>query len=122
MILVDTAVWISHFGHFNPLLASLLENDQVCTHEFIIEELACGHLKSRRETLSYLHTLVQAPLIDHDEFIYFVERHSFLGSGMGLIDLYLLASAQLMGCEIWSLDKALKKGADKLGLCYQFND
>ena len=60
MVLVDTAIWVSHLKEGNADLKTLLEAGEVMCHPFIIGELACGNLKNRDEILSLLNALLQA--------------------------------------------------------------
>ena len=57
MILVDTSIWIDHLRRGSPALAALLQTDAVCTHDFVIGELACGNLRKHAEVLSLLQSL-----------------------------------------------------------------
>ena len=86
---------------------------------FIIGELACGNLKNRHEILSLLQSLPMAPIIEFDEFLYFIERNELMGIGIGFVDVHLLASAQLAGIPLWTADKRLKSVAIKLDLGYK---
>ena len=104
---MDTSVWIDHFRRKNARLAELLEASQVWSHPFVIGELACGNLARRREVLSYLDALPQAPLVDHGEVRSFIESHGLSGRGLGWIDVHLLASARLRSLPFWTLDKRL---------------
>ena len=51
MILVDTSIWVEIFrrGRFKTELATLIGNDQLCTHPFVLAELACGSLPAGSE-------------------------------------------------------------------------
>ena len=62
MILVDTSVWIDHLKRGNQRLRSLLQDDQVLCHPFVIGELACGNLHNRSEILHLLEALPGARL------------------------------------------------------------
>jgi len=107
MILADTSVWVEHFRKGNEKLKALLNEGQVCCHPYVIGELACGNLKNRAEILSMLSALPDVPLAEHDEILYFIERHKLHGKGIGLIDVHILASAFLSSSKLWTLDKAL---------------
>ena len=115
-VLVDTSVWIDHFRRKNAQLTALLEGSQVWSHRFVIGELACGTLARRREALSYLDALPQAPLVDHEEVRGFIESHGLSGRGLGWIDVHLLASARLAKLPFWTVDKRLAVAARTLGL------
>ena len=92
---------------------------EVMCHPFIIGELACGNLKNRNEIISLLQSLPLAPTIEFDEFIFFIDRNHLMGKGVGFVDVYLLASAQLAGIPLWTSDKRLKSAADQLELTFK---
>jgi len=115
-VLVDTSVWIDHFRRKSARLTELLEGNHVWAHPFVIGELACGTLARRREVLSYLDALPQAPLVDHGEVREFIEVHGLSGRGLGWIDVHLLASARLGSLSLWTADKRLAAVARALDL------
>lgn len=116
MILVDTSVWIDHFRTANERLKSLLLDQQVLCHRFIVGELACGMLRNRREILANLNALPEAHLVEHEEVMSFLETHRLYGQGVGWVDAHLLASALLTRCAIWSFDKPLRRAAAELNV------
>jgi len=111
MILADTSVWVDHLRNGNRLLTQYLIDDQVICHPFIIGELACGHLKRRREILSLLDVLPKAQTLGQDEAMRFLEARQLMGVGIGWIDVHLLASAVLSNARLWTLDSRLRKAA-----------
>ena len=114
MILVDSSVWIDHLSLGISELEECLESLEVIIHPFVIGELACGNLKNRREILNLLHSLPTASRVSDDEVLYFIERHSLSGKGLGLIDMHLLAAAYVESCDLWTLDKKLNAAAKSL--------
>ena len=114
MILVDTSVWIDHFRAANERLKSLLLDQQVLCHPFIVGELACGTLHRRDEILANLNALPRAHLVEHEEVMSFLEAHRFYGQGIGWVDAHLLASTVLTRCVIWTADKPLRRAAAAL--------
>ena len=116
MILVDTSVWIDHFRRRNDRLVQLLTTSRVLVHPFVLGELACGHLGKREEALSMLRTLRPAPVAEHDEVLAMIERLKLFGTGLGYLDMHLIASARLARRPIWSLDKPLAQVAFRLGV------
>jgi len=115
-MLVDTSVWIDHFRRPNTQLTELLEVSQVWTHAFVIGELACGNLSRRSDVLSSFAALPQAPLVEHDEVLAFIERQRLQGKGLGWMDVNLLASARLARLSFWTQDKKLAAAATALRL------
>ena len=114
MTLVDTSIWVDHLRQGSPRLESLLQDNQVITHPWVIGELACGTLKNRAEILALLQTLPEAQVPDHEEVLLFLESHKLFGRGLGWVDVNLLASAQLTGCHLWTADVPLQKAASTL--------
>lgn len=119
MVIVDTSVWTIHLRHGHNHLRELLNDTQVMCHDFIVGELACGNLRNRREILDLLEALPRIPLLSQKEILYFIEHHSLMGTGIGFVDMHLLASAQLSGIPLWTLDKSLQRVSAKLSLAYQ---
>ena len=118
MILVDTSVWIDHLRNGNKELEKLLNDEDVVCHPFIIGELACGNLKNRKEILSLLQSLTTIDTVDNNELLSFIDNHKLAGTGLGLIDVYLLSSAMLNNVLLWTLDKTLKHEAGRLRVEY----
>ena len=114
MVLVDTSVWVNHLRKGDIQLEELLLNGEVVCHPFIIGELACGNIKNRHEILALLQSLPETPTIDLAEYLYFIEQNHLSGTGIGFVDVHLLASAQLSGIPLWTSDKRLKETALKL--------
>jgi predicted nucleic acid-binding protein len=110
-VLVDTSIWVDHFRRGNTTLAARLEEAAVWCHPFVIGELACGRLSDRAHILSLLEALPQPPLVEHEEALEFADRNGLTGSGLGWIDVHLLASARLGGIGIWTLDQTLGRVA-----------
>jgi len=118
MILVDTSVWVDHLRRGNKRLISLLNDEQVLCHPFVVGELACGNLKNRKEILRLSNSLPFVQQADHSEVLHLLNSNRLYGQGIGWVDAHLLASALLTGCSIWTLDKPFLAVADKLRLSY----
>jgi hypothetical protein len=118
MVLVDTSIWINHLQKGNVHLEKLLLDMEVACHPFIIGELACGNLKNRSEILSLLHSLPQAHSVENDEILHFIEMNKLMGSGIGLIDVHLLASARIASLHLWTSDKKLFNTSVSLQMAY----
>ena len=122
MILVDTSVWIAHLRKGAPALAAALEQGNILMHPFVLGELACGNLKSRREVLRLLGDLPGAPQATNPEVMDFIEQRALMGRGVGYIEVHLLASVALAGtARLWTLDKRLAAVAADLKLAYNGN-
>ena len=119
MVIVDTSIWVSHFTKGSRHLEMLLLEDDVVCHPFVVAELACGNLKNRREILPLLQALPTVQVAEHDEVLYFIEKHALMGSGVGFVDAHLLASAFLTKTTLWTSDRRLRAAASKLGISHK---
>ena len=116
MVLVDTSVWVDHFRRGVSLLEDMLTSGQVVTHPFVMGELACGNLNNRKEILALLSNLPLLQMASHAEALHLTETRTLHGSGVGWIDVHLLASASLSHVPIWTRDIKLKTVAGRLGI------
>ena len=119
MVLVDTSVWINHLRNKDQHLEELLLEGEVVCHPHIIGELACGNIKNRHEIISLLQALPQTPLVDFQEFFYFIDQNQLHGNGIGFVDIHLLASAKLGHVFLWTADKRLKAASAALTIEYK---
>lgn len=92
MILVDTSVWIEHLRVGSDRLKTLLLNEQVLCHPFVVGELACGTVQK----------------------LSFLEARRLYGRGIGWVDAHLLASTLLTGCTLLDLRQAAPKSGSSL--------
>jgi predicted nucleic acid-binding protein len=119
MILVDTSVWIDHFRRSNPRLQALLDQGEVLMHPAVLGELACGTMRSRSHTLSYLRDLPQvASIADAEETMFVVESRKLWEKGVGWSDVQLVASALISGCALWTHDQRLHSAVIALRIAY----
>lgn len=120
MILVDTSVWVDHLRAGEPQLVELLNANRVLVHPFIIGELACGNLHNRKTVLSLLRKLPTVRLATDDEVLFFIERHGLMGSGIGYLDVHLLAAMSLTGIvRLWTRDQRLGTVAESMRLAFE---
>ncbi len=119
MVLVDTSIWINHLRDGDRHLEKLLFDGDVLCHPHIIGELACGNLKNRKEIIGLFQSLPVAPVVEFQEFLYFIEQNKLSGRGIGVVDIQLLASTQLGQVPLWTADKRLKAVAADLDLSYK---
>ena len=116
MILVDTSVWIEHLRVGRRDLQESLEEGRVCCHPFVVGELACGAMPRRHEFLEDLVDLPMLGVAEHGEAMRLLEAHRLVGSGLGWIDVHLLASALLANVGLWTLDRRLASVARRAGV------
>jgi predicted nucleic acid-binding protein len=119
MVLVDTSVWVNHLRNSDHHLEKLLFDGEVVCHPHIIGELACGNIKNRQEIISLLHALSHTPIVEFEEFLYFIEQNQLHGKGIGFVDIHLLASAKLGQVSLWTAAKKLQSASAELNIKYK---
>ena len=119
MILADTSVWIDHLIVEDPHLVSMLDQQELLIHPMVIGELACGNMRDRAVMMRLLRRLPKILVATHDEVLFFIERHRFMGRGIGFIDAHLLASTTMTPPTwLWTNDRRLMELARELGVAY----
>ena len=119
MILADTSVWVEHLRRGDARLAGLLEQALVLMHPFIVGEIACGQLADRAALLQLLQGLPMACVATDEEVHMLLQRHRLHGSGIGWVDMHLLAAVRLSsGARLWARDKRLAAAAATLGVVF----
>jgi predicted nucleic acid-binding protein len=98
-------------------LNTLIANDQLCIHPFLIAELALGSLPERRKTLVYLDQLIAIRPVRLEDIRHMIEARELASKGIGLTDAHLIASCLATpGTQIWTLDGKLGKVAESLSI------
>jgi predicted nucleic acid-binding protein len=102
---------------FKAELESLIVNDQLCIHPYVVAELACGFLPDRKKTLRYLDGLHQICPIRLADVRLMIEARGLASKGIGLTDAQLIASCLAVpGTHLWTIDGALGRVADLLAI------
>jgi predicted nucleic acid-binding protein len=114
MTLVDTSVWINHIRRADERLRQLLADGQVVSHPFVVGELACGRFANRDEVLRLLERLPAVEPVSNGEARAFLEAHLLAGSGLGWVDVHLLAAARLARVHIMTADQALARAVARV--------
>jgi hypothetical protein len=114
VILVDTSVWIEFLqaGGVTEQVKTRLERAELATHPFVRGELALGQLGKRRA--DFLRGIDALPLIEvapHDVVLGMAEGHALGASGVGWVDVHLLAACVGSGARLWTLDRPLRLAA-----------
>jgi len=118
MILVDSSVWMNHFRTTEPRLEALLVQELVLLHPFVLGELACGNLSKRAETIALLEKLPAAAVASEPEVRHLLESRRLWGTGLGWVDMHLLASALIEQSMLWTADRAMTAAAKQLGMAF----
>ena len=114
--LVDSPIWIDHLRQGLPALRSLLEDQQVLIHPFVVGELALGQLARREYILDSLQHLPQVCQASHPEVLHLLHQKKLYGLGIGYIDLHLVAATLLTpDTQLWTRDARLIRACDKAG-------
>lgn len=116
LVVVDTSVWIAQFAGRGPDLTDRLDDERVRVHEFIVGELILGAIPRGHSALATLNRAPRVPTLLHEEVYAFVRFHRLEGSGIGWVDVHVLASAQVAGAELWAADAALLRAAARAGV------
>lgn len=104
-------------GGFRAELDALIAKDQLCTHPFVVAELACGTLPDRQKTLTYLDNLIALRPVRLTDVRTMMEARGLASRGIGLTDAHLIASCLATpGTRIWTVDAPLGRVADSLGV------
>lgn len=118
-MLVDTSVWIDHFRRSEPALVAALDRGDVQCHDFVIGELACGTLPRREEVLTLVQTLPRIPAVVHDEAMTLIAERRLWGTGLGWVDVSLLAAALIADVRLWTRDRRLRDVVRELNLAWE---
>ncbi len=116
MVLADTSIWVDHFRRGDRQLARLLDRGDVVMHPFVIGELVLGSV-STADIVDDLQTLPRAMVASFEEILQVIARRKLPGTGIGFVDVHLLASAALTPeTLVWTRDKRLHAAARSLSL------
>ena len=118
MILIDTSVWVDHFRRPIADVERLARAVRIVQHPFVTGELAVGDLKYPEATLAFLsQDLTRARVATEAEFLGFLANEKLAATGIGFVDVHLLAACRLMpGTTLWSRDKRLGRWAQAVGV------
>jgi predicted nucleic acid-binding protein len=111
-------VWIDHFRKTEPRLEALLVHELVSLHPFVLGELACGNLSRRTETIARLEKLPVAAVASEPQVRHMLESRRLWGTGLGWVDMHLLASALIEESKLWTADRAMAAAATRLGIAF----
>jgi predicted nucleic acid-binding protein len=117
LVLADTSIWIDHFRRSNFQLARLLDRGDIVMHPFVVGELVLGKVAKIAEMIDFFHFLPATIVASTDEILEFIAKRKLSGSGIGYVDVHLLAAAALMPeTLVWTRDKKLRAAAQALSL------
>jgi predicted nucleic acid-binding protein len=113
--LVDTSVWVGFFrGSASAApLADALEADEVLLHPWVLGELVLGGLPGK-QVMPDLRALPRAPVVADDEVVAMVEALRLGNSGIGWVDVQLIAASRTAHAELWTDDVRLARVVKRL--------
>lgn len=104
-------------GAYKAELSTLIENDQLCIHPFLVAELALGTLPERTKALAFFDRLVHLRPVRLADVRHMIETRGLASKGIGLTDAHLIASCLATpGTRIWTLDGKLSRVAESLNI------
>jgi predicted nucleic acid-binding protein len=115
-MLVDTSIWAGHLRSHDAHLEWLLKRNLVMTHPFVIGEIALSTMKNRKAVLGSLLNLPAVFVATDQEVLGLIEREGLFSSGIGYVDVHLLAAARLSGARLWTGELRLAGAAARLGV------
>jgi predicted nucleic acid-binding protein len=115
--LVDTSVWIRFFDGDEAVrpLSPLLERRMALVHAWVLGELSLGS-GVPAAALSALDRAPRLATCSDDAMWRFLQANRLSRSGIGWVDVQLLAAAGARGVALWSVDTALVNAARALRL------
>lgn len=119
MILVDTSVWIDHLRSAINRVNDLVLERMLVQHPYVTGEIAVGSLPERARTIGALRGLPQISPVSDDDFHAFMDGMSLFGTGLGFVDIHLLAAAAMEGATVWTKDRRMRVQADRLNLSFE---
>lgn len=120
MILIDSSVWIDHFRSTSSNLVLLLSQGSILQHPFVTAEIALGSVKDPQTVIGLLNLLPQAKPAEDAAILAFIADYQIAGSGLGLVDTHLLATANHGNrCKLWTRDKRLAAKAAELNCAFE---
>lgn len=118
LITVDTSIWVDHFRMPNARLGSLISQRQIVQHPYVTGEIIVGNVSSRENTIWALRALPRLDPVAEDQFHAFLESMQVFGTGIGFVDVHLLAASTQQRAYLWTKDKWLDAQAQRLGFAY----
>jgi hypothetical protein len=119
LIIVDTCIWIDQLRQPEERLAELLLELRALLHPYVLGELALGSLPPRQTYLRSMKRLPRPRVARQYEVLRMVEAEKLYATGIGYVDVHLLASARLTpGTMVWTRDGRLHSQAERLGLAF----
>jgi predicted nucleic acid-binding protein len=118
VIVVDTSIWIDHLRSADPRVSELVIEGVLLQHPFVTGEIAVGSLPNGARTIRALRGLPLIEPVSDDDFHVFMEDTILHGTGLGFVDIHLLAATAKAEASLWTRDRRIWEQANRLGLTY----
>ncbi len=112
-MVVDTSCWIHFFASGDERVRDLLQAGRAFVHPWVLYELELGSGIPGGDRL-LLHRLPRIGAVTDDEA--WRVAQPVLGSGLGWVDVHLLAATRSSGFSLMTRDRAFAGAARRLGL------
>lgn len=101
------------------MLAGLITLNRIVQHPYVTGEIVVGNLHERDRAIWGLRTLPRIPPVDEDQFHDFLRSAKLYGTGLGFVDIHILAAANAHGAaRIWTRDRRMLDQARRLELLH----
>ena len=101
-------------------MTDLLDAGDIIMHRHVIGEIALGSLRQRQLIIGQMLALPQIMVADDDEMPAFIADRILFGTGLGYVDVHLLASVMLSpNVQLWSRNRRLCLAAVRLRVAHQ---
>jgi len=116
MVLADSSIWADHIRNPHDQMEYLLATDRIAIHPYVLGELAMGNLPDRTRFLQKLADLPTARKAQDAEVMRLTESGNHFATGVGWIDMHLLAAVLLDDrLKLWTRDRRLNAAAARYG-------
>jgi len=120
MILIDASVWIDHIRSSEQGVVLAIGSGAILQHPFVTAEVALGSFRNRTRFVAMMASLAQVTPISVTQLLEFIESANISGTGLGMVDAHILASAASNeDTQLWTRDKRLLAQAERLDLAYK---
>lgn len=91
----------------------------VLSHPWVVGEVVPGGLRVDSRVARLMTRLAAATVATDEEVLTLIGRKALAGSGIGYVDVQLLAATRLTrDARLWTRDRRLHGAADALGIAY----
>lgn len=116
--IVDTSAWRRFFrGDDQGRVFALVRRGRALVHPWVEGELSLGN--TPKIALQHLAMLPRTRIASAKYQTEFIRDRNLSGRRVGWVDVQILATASLMGCEIVTADQWLAKQASRLEIPVQ---